>query len=53
MWEKLEKKITAFYVAYVFPETMTRKLKELNSESDKENMYCLCQGRSSGCMICT
>ena len=51
MWEKLEKKITAFYVAYVLPETMTRKLKEMNSESDKENIYCLCQGRSSGRMI--
>ena len=47
MWEKLQKS----FVAYVLPEIMTHKLKEMDSESDKENVYCLCQGRSSGHMI--
>ena len=53
-WEKLEKKLTSFYVINVLPEIMTRRLKqelEMECESDKENVYCICQKGSSGRMI--
>ena len=53
-WEKLEKKLTSFYVINVLPEIMTRRLKqelEMECESDKENVFCICQKGSSGRMI--
>lgn len=55
-WEKLEKKLTAFYVDHVLPEVLSNKLKQgiesiVDHESDKENVYCICQGTSKGRMI--
>ena len=38
-WEKLEKKLTAFYV---LPEILTHRLKEMNSESNEQDVYCVC-----------
>ena len=52
--EKLEKKLTSFYVTKVLPEIMSCRLKqemERECESDKENIYGICQKGSSGRMI--
>ena len=52
LWEKLEKKLTWFFVTYVLPEILTGRIKQaVESNSDKENVYCKCQKSSAGCMI--
>ena len=51
-WEKLEKQLTMFFVTNVLPEIMThRLLQSVESDSDKENIYCVCQKGSAGRMI--
>ncbi|XP_065919203.1 uncharacterized protein [Dysidea avara] len=53
-WEKLEKRLTMFFITNVLPEIMTHKLQqsvENDSDSDKENIYCVCQKGSAGRMI--
>ena len=51
-WEKLEKRLTSFFVANVLPEIMTCRLKHDDDDSDEENqVYCTCQKRSTGRMI--
>ena len=40
----------------MLPEVLSNKLKQriesiIDHESDKENVYCMCQGTSEGCMI--
>ena len=58
LWEKMEKKLTEFFVQHVLPEIMTRSSasgnvddEEGSTDSDKENIYCLCRSKSDGYMI--
>ena len=53
-WEKLVKQLTLFFVTNVLPEIMTQRLLrsiESDSDSDKENIYCICQKGSAGRMV--
>ena len=46
------KKLTWFFVTYVLPEILTGRIKQaVESNSDKENIYCNFQKSSAGCMI--
>ena len=58
LWEKIVPKLTEFFVHYLLPEIMTRNIADgnankllLDSDSDKENVYCICRSQSSGRMI--
>ena len=53
----MEKKLTEFFVQHVLTEIMTRSCvsdivdngEELSTDSDKENVYYLCDGYMIGC----
>ena len=58
LWEKIVQNLTEFFVQHLIPEIMTRKKADysedkplVDSDSDKENLYCVCRSQTSRRMI--
>ena len=46
-WEKLQRKLTNFFVDHVILEIMTQEMNPTELETDEEKVYCVCKGSRS------
>ena len=43
-WEKVQRKLTCFFVEHLLPEIMTHTMNPTELQTDEDKVYCLCEG---------